>query len=82
VQDNSSISAPICRGELAKLDEDEGNIIGRGGAAPRCHGVKNGLPHFRKWSLGRFAYERCQTFDTKHFFPIIKNLDEAVSVED
>ena len=66
---------------LAKLDDNEGQIIGERPMPPRSDAVKDCLPHFRKRSLCRLADQFLQTFDTEHFISSIEDLDESIRVK-
>ena len=39
--------------ELANFDNDERNVIHERAVSPRCHPVKDCLPHFRQWKRCR-----------------------------
>lgn len=66
---------------LAKLDDNEGQIISDRPVPPCSNAVKDRLLHFRKRSLCRLADQFFQTLDAEHFIPFIEDLDEPIGVK-
>lgn len=66
---------------LAKLDDNEGQIMSDRPVPPCSNAVKDRLLHFRKRSLCRLADQFFQTLDAEHFIPFIEDLDEPIGVK-